>query len=258
MKNLVWLVLLPLLCVLAACGREAAPTQPGVLLFEPSGEYVVTAATVDGSRHAFVEGSEVRITFDDGKLGIRAGCNHLFGDYALKDGVLTAGPIGGTEMGCAEPLMAQDAWLAAFFAEEVTIGQDPVTLTSKDTVLTLTPRARVHPDRELRGVSWVLDGVVEGESVSSVPAGPDVVLTFASKDAGVTGLCNGFGADVTAVDDAITWMPHMRTLMACADDARNALDTTVASVLTGRTTYTIKEDNLTVTRGDRGLTFRAR
>jgi heat shock protein HslJ len=252
-----------LLLALSACGREAGPTDSGTLKFEPSGEYVVTAATVGGSPHAFVKGSEVRLTLEDGRLGITAGCNHLFGDYSLAyspaDLVLTAGTIGGTEMGCAPALMAQDSWLARFFSEPVSVGTDPLTLTSGDTVLTLTPRTVVHPDQNLVGVAWVLDGVIDGGSVSSIPDGPEVVLTLEGTDvAGLTGLCNGFGADVTIADDKIRWMPHMRTLMACADDARMKLDNEVSAILTGTTAYTIKEGTLTLTNGERGLTFRSR
>lgn len=244
-----------LLLVLSACGREAGPTDSGMLPFAPSGEYVVTAVTVDGADHALVKGSEARLTFDDGKLGITAGCNHLFGDYSLDADTLTAGAIGGTEMGCPEPLMAQDTWLAGLFAVPVTVAQDPVTLTSGDTVLTLRPRAEVHPDQPLAGTEWRLDGVVDGDSVGSVPAGPDVVLTLTGAAASVTGLCNGFGADVTVAGNEIVWEPGPRTLMACADDARMDLDNTVSAVLAGATSYAIEEGRLTLTRGKQGLVF---
>ncbi|RJS44921.1 META domain-containing protein [Nocardioides cavernaquae] len=246
-----------LLLVLPACGREAGPTDSGMLAFAPSGEYVVTAVTVDGADHALVEGSEARLSFDDGKLGITAGCNHLFGDYSLAGDRLTAGAIGGTEMGCPEPLMAQDTWLAKLFSGDVTIGRDPLTLTAGDTVLTLTPRADVHPDTTLLGTAWALDGLIEGDSVSSIPAGPPVVLTLSKRSASVTGLCNGFGADVTLTGDEITWTPGMRTLIACADPARQQLDTTVSGILAGATSYTIEEATLTLTNGKQGLTFRA-
>lgn len=256
MRLIITVVLL--LCVLSACGPETGPDDRGMTSSAPAGEYVVTSVTVAGSPHALVAGSEARLTFDDGKLGITAGCNHLFGEYSVDGETLTVGTMGGTEMGCPEPLMAQDAWLAAFFGGEVTIGRDPVTLTSGDTVLTLTLRAEVSPDRPLVGTSWTLDGVIEGDAVSSVPAGPDVVLAIESDTARVTGLCNGFGAEVTIADGTITWEPGMRTLMACADDARNTLDTSVAAVLTGPTSYEIVERRLTITLGDRALVFQAR
>jgi heat shock protein HslJ len=253
------IVAVALLLVLSACGTEAGPgiaadPSPSVAS-APSGEYVVSAEAVAGAPRAFAKGSEVRVSFRDGKLGITGGCNHLFGDYTISGDRLTAGPIGGTDMACDEALMDQDSWLAKFFDGVVTLGHDPVTLTAGDTVLTLKPRADVHPDKPLAGTAWKLDGIVDGDSVSSIPAGTDVVLTVTGAAASVTGLCNGFGADVTVAGDEVTWEPGMRTLMACADDARMQLDNTVSAVLTGATSYTIEEDRLTLTRGKKGLVF---
>jgi heat shock protein HslJ len=247
------------LLVLTACGTEAGPAGPGdpspSAGSAPVGEYVVTAAAVGGAPRPFADGSEVRFTFRDGKLGITGGCNHLFGDYSVKGDRLTAGPIGGTEMGCGKELMDQDSWLAKFFSGPVTIGHDPLTLTAGDTLLTLTPRSEVHPDKPLLGTRWTLDGLIEGDSVSSIPAGPAVVLTLDKTAASVTGLCNGFGAGVTTAGDEITWEPGMRTLMACADDARMQLDNDVTAILTGTTSYSIDEDRLTLENGDHGLVF---
>ena len=246
-----------LVATLAGCGQssdDAAPrTGPG----GPSGEYVVTAVTDGGTDRPLVPGSEIRLTFRDGQLGAQAGCNHLSAAYEIDGDQLTAGPMGGTEMGCPEPLMEQDTWLARLFAKPVTVGDDPLTLTSGEVVLTLAPREEVSPDRPLAGTRWVLDGVMEGDAVSSVPAGPDVVLVLTGTAATVTGLCNGWGAEVTVADGAVTWTPGMRTLMACADEARNSLDTEVSALLAGRTAYDIEERTLRLTRGDHGLVFRA-
>jgi heat shock protein HslJ len=251
-----------MLLVLTACGTEAGPAGPGdpspSVGSGPVGEYVVTAATVSGAPRPFSKGSEVRLTFRDGKLGITGGCNHLFGDYSVDGETLTVGQIGGTEMACDPALMDQDSWLAEFFSGEVTIGRDPLTLTSGATVLTLAPRADVHPDKPLLGTAWTLDGLIEGDSVSSIPAGPPVVLTLDKGSASVAGLCNGFGADVAVTGKEIAWEPGMRTLMACADDARMQLDNDVSAILTGTTSYSIKENQLTVAKGEQGLTFRAR
>jgi heat shock protein HslJ len=246
-----------LVAALAGCGQPADDTGPRSGAGNLSGEYVVTSVTAGGKPHALAPGSEIRLTFRDGQLGARAGCNHLSASYEIEGDELRAGPMGGTEMGCPEALMEQDRWLAGLFEGAVTVGRDPLTLTSGDVVLTLAPREEAAPDRPLVGTRWVLDGLVEGQSVGSVPAGPEVVLTVGERDAQISGLCNGWGAEVAVAGDAVTWTPGMRTLMACADDARNELDSAVASLLTGRTAYEIEERTLRVTRGDRGLVFRA-
>lgn len=249
-------VAITLAATLAGCGSQTGGNGGfGTPPAGPSGEYVITSVTEAGEQRDLVRGSEIRLTFEDGQLRAHAGCNHLSGSYEIDGDTLTVGPMGGTEMGCPKPLMAQDEWLAGLFAEPARLGEDPLTITAGDVVLTLTPREEASPDRPLTGTRWVLDGVVEGEAVGSVPAGPEVVLTLTDDAAQIVGLCNGWGAEIAVASSEIMWTPGMRTLMACADDARNELDTTVASLLTGRTAYEIEERTLRVTNGDRGLVF---
>lgn len=256
-----WIAVPAVALALAGCGEKSDDPTPRSGGSDPTlaGEYVVTAVTDGGKPHAVVKGSEIRLTFEGGTLGLRAGCNLMGGEYELVGDQLTIGPIGGTDMGCPPALMDQDAWLAGLFADPVTVGEDPLTITSGDVVLTLADRESVSPDRPLEGTRWVLDGIIDGESVSSVPAGPEVVLTVAAGAAGITGLCNGWGAEVEVAPDeeSVTWTPGMRTLMACEDPARQQLDTTVSGLLTGPTAYAIEERTLTLTQGDRGLVFRA-
>lgn len=248
------LVALLLLVTASACGTEvspgSAPTGDDL-----AGSYVVTAVTEGGERRDLVPGSEIRLTFTDGTLGLHAGCNHLSGEYTLDGDRLRVGGIGGTEMGCPKPLMEQDQWLAGLFEGTVKVGHDPLTLTAGDVVLTLTPREEASPDRPLVGTRWVLDGLVGGDAVSSVPAGPKVVLSLRDRSAEITGLCNGWSAETTVADGAISWAPGMRTLMACADERRQRLDNEVSALLAGRTAYEIEERTLRVTRGGRGLVF---
>lgn len=248
-------VAITLVAALVGCGRAADEPGPRAGDTGPSGEYVVTSVTEGGKPRPLVPGSEIRLTFGDGQLGARAGCNRLSAPYELEGDELRVGTMGGTEMGCPEPLMEQDAWLSGLFAEPVRVGHDPLTLTAGEVVLTLVPREQAAPDQPLAGTRWVLDGVVEGEAVSSVPAGPEVVLVITGTTAAITGLCNGWGAEVAVADGAVTWTPGMRTLMACADEARNQLDTDLSALLTGRTAYDIEERTLRLTRGERGLVF---
>lgn len=246
-----------LLAGLAGCA-QATDDAPPAGDPAPSGTYVVTAVTEGGKPRQLVPGTEIRMTLSDGHLGLAAGCNHLGATYELEGDRLTVGRMGGTERGCPEPRMAQDAWLAGLFEEPATLGGDPLTLTAGDVVLTLVPREEAAPDLPLVGTRWVLDGLVTGDTVGSVPAGPEVVLTLAADSAQITGLCNGWGADVALGKGEVTWTPGMRTLMACADGARNDLDATVSALLRRTTAYTIEERTLTLTRGDAGLVFVAR
>lgn len=256
MKTLVLLALVAVVALTAACSSEGSHDRG--LHPTLAGDYVVTKVTEDGKPRAVVDGTEIALAFVDGRLTLHAGCNTMSATYTIDGSTLRLGPIASTEMGCPGPRMEQDRWLAGLLAEPATIDWQAHTIAVGDVVLTLSPRTRVHPDQDLRRTRWVLDGLTDGETARSVPAGPAVVLTLESTDvARVSGLCNGFGADLEVGDGAIRWMPHARTLMACADPARQELDGAVTSVLTGRTTYEISGQTLTVTHGDRGLVFRA-
>ena len=114
-------------------GSDPAAQRPVL----PEGEYVVTEVTEDGRPHPLVEGSHMTIRLRKGNVAVRAGCNHLFGDYELEGDRLTVGPIGGTEMGCPKPLMEQDVWIVGVLSEPLTVAENPLTLTSGTVVFTL-------------------------------------------------------------------------------------------------------------------------
>lgn len=246
------------LLALAGCGEEQAPSaddavgQPASL----SGTYVVTAVTDGGKPRALVPGSQARISFDGGNLGLQAGCNSMSGTFQLDADTLTVGPVGGTEMGCPEPLMAQDTWLAGLFAVPVKVGADPLTLTSGEVVLTLTEREVASPDLPLVGTRWVLDGIIQGDAVSSVPGTLTAGLTF-PEDGKVeldTG-CNIGSGTVVVTANTITWDQLMLTKKACTKDD-GSVEGAFLSLLEGETTYEIEEHSLTITKGGQGLTFR--
>lgn len=82
--------------------------------------------------YQLVEGSTIRLTFDDGRLSARAGCNTMFGGATWADGVLEAPMLASTRMACAPELMEQDGWLAALLSSSPTIRVDGATLTIGD------------------------------------------------------------------------------------------------------------------------------
>jgi heat shock protein HslJ len=89
--------------------------------------------------HELVDGSEISLTFIDGRLSAVAGCNTQNGDADVVDGKLVAGPLASTMMGCEQDLMDQDRWLAGFLEgePEVALEGDVLTLTSGDEVVEL-------------------------------------------------------------------------------------------------------------------------
>ncbi len=204
-----------------------------------------------------VPGSQVRLSFEAGRIGASAGCNSMGGAYAIDGDLLVARQLATTEMACDPPLMEQDQWLASLLGG-ATIGLDGDTLTlAADGVrLTLLDREVADPDRPLTGTRWVVDGLVSVDAVSSVPAGVIAALIFDADRVEVEAGCNT-GAGPVAIDDGtLTFGPIALTEMACAGDAW-VVEQAVTAVLRGQVAYAIEADALTLDAGGVGLVLRA-
>jgi len=255
------MVVLAVTAALSGCGDEKADDDgasgdDGSLL---SGRtLVVTSIDNGGEPWGLARDSEARFTFDDTTMGITAGCNSLSGNYRLDGDRLIVDAIGGTEMGCPEQLMKQDAWLASLFEVPVTVGQDPLTFTSGNVVLRLNDREDIHPDLPVDGTHWVLDGMIDGDAVSSVPNGVEAWLEIAEGAVTLNTGCNQGSGTVIVGDTTLTFGPLATTRKLCkfTDNGGQEVGQTMLAVLDGETTYSITEHSLTITKGEQGLTFR--
>jgi heat shock protein HslJ len=204
-----------------------------------------------------VAGSRIRIAFRDGQLAASGGCNSMSGPYRIDGDHLVAGSLATTEMACDEPLMAQDTWLAGLLAgATIALDGDTLVLAKGSFRLTMDDREIADPDRPLLGTRWVLDGLVSGDAVSSVPVGVTAALTFSDGRVNVEAGCNGGGGTAEVGDTTIAFGPVALTKMACAPDAM-AVEGVVAAVLFGEVTYTIEAGSLTLDASDVGLMLRA-
>lgn len=234
-----------------ACGSGGTPSPSPASL----GGRTFLSTQVQG--HDLVAGTQVRLSFKDGRIGISAGCNSMSGTYQIVDGRLATGNMAGTEVGCEPPLMAQDQWVGAFISgATLTLAGDTLTLRNGDVTMTLTDREVADPDRPLEGTRWVVDGIVSGDAVSSVPQGVTAAVTITNRQFHVETGCNTGGGSVQMTDTHLTVGPLALTKKACAVDAM-ALERAVTSVLSGEVAYTIEADVLTLTAGRAGLTLRA-
>jgi heat shock protein HslJ len=250
------------LVALAACTTGGSPSSAPSAAGEPSDvsfedleglSFVVTAA----EGYEVVPGSTITLTFEEGRIGIQAGCNTMGSQYRVEDGVLVIGQMITTEMACDEPLMAQDRFLGEFLYN-TTIALDGDTLTlSKDGVsLTLTDREVADPDRSLEGTTWLVDSLVSLQAVSSMPAGVEASLVFADGQVQVASGCNTGSGSAEIGDATITFGPIATTRMACEQPAMDA-EAQILAVLQGEVGYAIEADRLTLTGDDAGLILRA-
>jgi heat shock protein HslJ len=237
--------------VLAACATGAAQSASNGAL--DGHTYLSTG--IEGA--TLVPGTQVRLTFTDGNLNASGGCNIMGGRYSIEGDQLATSQMSMTEMACDDARQRQDDWLARFLGG-VTVALDGDTLTLADgTVhLTLLDKEVATPDQPLEGTSWVLDGIVTGDAVSSVPAGVTAAIQIASGRVAINAGCNTGGGNVSVTPDTITFGPIGLTKMACGPDAM-AVETAITTGLSGAVTYAIDADVLTLTADDHGLVFRA-
>jgi heat shock protein HslJ len=252
------------LLVLAGCGDSGTPDVSARSVPDlDATAWIVTAVTEDGEPRALVPDSEIRVSFSGGMVTIDGGCNHLTGRYALSsDAELTTQSLAGTEMACAQPLMDQDTWLTGtVFAKPLlaSVRGQALSLSREGLEVMLGDRATISPDVLLEGTAWHLDGIVSGESVSSLPAGVRVPTFTMAGDGALTidTGCNSGRGSATVTGSTITFAPIATTKKACADKAGRQVESSVLAVLDGAAEWSITEQTLTITKGDRGLVYRA-
>jgi heat shock protein HslJ len=204
-----------------------------------------------------VPGTAVRLVFNDGQLGIEAGCNHMSGPYSIVDGRIRVGSMMTTEMGCEPRLMDQDAWVGQFVGgAAVDLDGNALKLANGGVTMQLTDRVVADPDHPLVGTRWIVDGIVSGEAVSSLPDAVEAALTFEDDRIAVETGCNSGGGPVTI--EATTFMagPLALTKKACVPETA-AVERAVLEALTGQVGYTLEADRLMLTNGRAGLTLHA-
>jgi len=248
-----------LLCACTGAGgppaHGATDPPPGVSIHE--GLDGRTFLSIDAAGRTLVPGSQVRLSFADGGVSAQAGCNTMGGSYALVGDRLVAGQLATTEMACAPALMDQDRWLAGLLAgATITIEGDTLTLAAESGGLVLLDREVAAPDRPLGGTRWVVEGLVSGDAVASVPAGVTAALTFGDGRVAVESGCNTGGGGYATDGASLTFEPIALTMMACEDPAME-VERAVLTVLAGSVTYEIEADILRLDTGAFGLVLRA-
>ena len=209
-----------------------------------------------------VAGTTISISFDDGDLGVEAGCNRQGGRYSIDDGLLVVEDLFTTEIGCDQALHAQDQLLADFVTSRPTVrlAGDMLTLSDGTVTIEATDRAVVDPDVPIVGTRWVLDSIIDGEAVSSVPGGFEAFVEI--DDDGNLSLfdgCNAGSGPVEVGDGELRLGAVASTRMACEGETEQLVSDAFGRVLASGTAvgFDIEVDRLTISTDDHGLVFRA-
>jgi heat shock protein HslJ len=265
MRSFPMLLLAVATVVLAACSGGGA-ASPSASTGASAGGAAATTEALSGRTFlstgiegaTLADSSQVRLTFEATRIGASAGCNLMSGEYEVVDGALKVGMLAMTEMACAEPLMAQDTWLAGFLdGAAATLDDTTLTLAKDGTTLTLQDETVLNPDQPLQGTRWVVTSTIANDAVSSVPAGAQASLQFDATSVAVETGCNSGSGGYEAQDDLLVFGPIATTLKLCVDEGIGALEQSVLGVLQDEVEYDIDGNTLTLTKDGTGLVLTA-
>ena len=243
-----------LVLVVAACGTEPPLAQP----IDLTGSWQLTSGSHGEATLEPIATHPVTIEFTTDRVGGTAACNSYGGTFDTSTGALAISELAMTEMACDPPasMELERAYVEALLAvNEATIEGTTLTLSGPDTTLKFEALPPV-PTADLLGTVWVLDGLVSGDSVSSV-AGERATLELFSDGSLLGSTCcrTLTGTYVESAGSIET--PTLAADGECPDDLFGQ-DSQVISVLEGPFQAQVDGRSLTLTRsGGEGLTYRA-
>jgi heat shock protein HslJ len=216
--------------------------------------FLSTAVTERGMPRPMPAGSRVWLQFTaDGQLMADAGCNSIGGHVELSGGRIWMHEMWMTEMSCAEELMAEDRWLASLLETRPSwqLSGPHLRVSAGQTVIELTDRRVLDPDRPLEGTRWVAWGLI-GKSLTD-PAVAHLSRVFLVFGQGrVTGWdgCQPLDGPAAVSGTTISFGPGLAAADSPGTDpAAAALARRVRATLHGDVRYEIEADQLTLTFG---------
>lgn len=248
MKRLAVLAVLSL--GLAACTSESDAIE---------GAWELESGTINGQPIPIVKTHPITITLDDGNAGGSAACNGYGGRYSQSGDTIDFTEFAMTEMACfpEEVMVSEQTYISALGnVESAAIVEDgKLHLSGSRSALVYTELVPVAAS-DLLGTVWVLDGLVQGETVSSV-SGERATLELFSDGSfiGSTGCRTITGEYVVSGAEVVftSWGAHGE----CPADLAQQ-DSQVISALEGGFRIEIEGDTLTTwVAGDEGLIYKS-
>jgi heat shock protein HslJ len=231
------------------------------LLFPPQdagldGEWRLVGGTHSGDPLPLPDDAPITLTVTDGEVGGRAACNLYGGEITIDGDRIEIGVLSVTEMACDPAVMdAESAYLAALAdVERWARDDDRLTLSGEVVELTydLVPPVA---DADLVGTTWVLDGLISGDAISST-MGERATLELADDGtiSGSTG-CRTFSGRYELNDSSVTVTELANDDRACP--GLESQDEHVLAVIGDGFGAAVDGNRLTLTDGDLGLGYLA-
>jgi heat shock protein HslJ len=237
-------------------GACAAPDEPTA---DPAGiPWELESGTIDGTEVTLVDSHPVTLALTDEEIGGTAACNGYGATVTVSGSTIEIGELASTAMACApdEVMDSETQYLEALArVEEFTSTADRLTLTGEGVELSFIalPQVRIA---DLTGTVWVLESLVDGDSVSTV-AGDRATLELFTDGSmlGSTGCRNLHGGYIVSGAEVV--MTEMAAEGECAADLQRQ-DSHVVTVLGDGFRASVDGQTLTLTSvGDLGLGYTA-
>ncbi|TPV94077.1 MAG: META domain-containing protein [Myxococcales bacterium FL481] len=197
----------------------------------------------------------------EGRLSAHAGCNTFSAGYTLQGDRLVLHGGAATEIGCPEPLAAQDTWYFALLGAEPTLHLDGNHLVldqlgPQHTRIEYLDKEVVTPDRPLVGPVWEIDSVIEGDAAWEAPGG--TMEFFANGTVDVYSGCNWATSDYTVEDDTLRLSGLALTEIWCGEPSARLEAVLYALFAAGNPVHwEIDDVRLRIDADDHGLRLRA-
>jgi heat shock protein HslJ len=216
------------------------------------------SGTSDGEPIPILDSHPITLSFTEDGAGGTAACNGYGGSYSISGDTITFSELSQTEMACfpEETMESEQRYLEALTrVETISLTEERLTLSGEDTELTLAKLPPV-PTSELTGMVWVLDGLVTGDTVSSVSGDRATLELFSDGSMlGSTGCRTLNGRYV--ISGAQVVLNELGAEGDCPAELQEQ-DNLVVSVLGDGFGVVIEGDTLTITSiGNEGLTYKA-
>ncbi|WP_190344515.1 META domain-containing protein [Streptomyces venezuelae] len=237
---------------LTACGgTQAAGSVADVKLTGTS--WSVQSLTAGGKTLTGPPQAAVAFEENGTKATGNYGCNTFGADLVIDGTAVTVTPGATTAMAC-DAMDFENAF-ARLFKGRLEIGRQDgrLTLTAPGGDRIELADAPTAAPAALTGSRWVVDSLVRGETVSSVPAGAEGRAEFTiAADGSASGSlgCNRFTGKAVIDGPRVTFGPLAATRMACTGPAGEVEKALSALFASGPLHYTVKDRTLTLTGAD--------
>ncbi len=245
--------------LIAACSDPAQPGGDAQTGEDPvDTPWELKSGTVDGEDLIPVDDHPITLTITGDTASGTAACNGYFGTVSISGTEISFSGLGATEMACSpeQVMVAEQRYLDALpRVRAFSSTEGLLTLTGEGVELVFDAIPPV-PTSELTGTVWVLESLIDADSVSSVHGDRATLELYTDGSMlGSTGCRDLHGRFV--VSGAEVTMPEMAAEGDCPADLFEQ-DSQVVSVLGDGFRARVEGNLLTVTSaGGLGLVYRA-